>query len=190
VCFKKTYLKSLLYKLTAQRMLSVLLLVALLFCSLNLYDCRKQDYAIVIDAGSTGTRCFVFHVLIDLDESRSVTSNPCGRVFPGGLSTLVAEPHKTTDIILPLLTKATHIIPARYHSRTKVYIKGTAGMRLLSDEDQEKIWTTLVNSLNNHEDNPFHISMESVGTIDGHAEAFYAVLASNYIAGSIDGNLQ
>jgi Golgi nucleoside diphosphatase len=164
----------------------VVLLLCTWFC---LVDCRVEDYAIVIDAGSTGSRGFVFHITIDLDDSRTVTSTPCGRVFPG-LSSFVTQPEKTVDIMLPLFINAAQMIPVRYHEKTQVFIKGTAGMRLLTIDEQEAIWKGLVDSLNRHEDNPFHLTMNSVGTIDGHAEAYYAVLASNYIAGSIDGNLQ
>ena len=36
---------------------------------------------------------------------------------------------------------------------------------------------------------PFIIKKENFGTIDGYSEGYYAVLASNFIAGRIDGNL-
>eukprot|EP01031_Cornospumella_fuschlensis_P040424 gene40424-49263_t len=90
---------------------------------------------------------------------------------------------------MPLLNIAATRIPSNHHSSTEVHIKATAGMRLLPIVAQGILFNTLVDDLNSRSDMPFEVTRNSVGTIDGHAEAFFAVLASNYIAGSIDGNL-
>eukprot|EP00981_Chlorochromonas_danica_P014747 scaffold8739_cov173-Ochromonas_danica.AAC.6 len=147
-----------------------------------------DDYAVVIDAGSTGSRCFVFHVIIDIHAHRNITSHPCGKVVPG-LSSFSSHPSDVVEYIAPLLQIAASRIPADHHSRTTVFIKATAGMRLLPEVRQSIIWHHLLEGLNRRTDIPFIIPADRLGTIDGHAEAFYAVLASNYIAGSIDGNL-
>jgi Golgi nucleoside diphosphatase len=143
----------------------------------------------VIDAGSTGTRCFVFHVTIDSDDVRNVTSSQCGRLSPG-VSSFVNKTSELPQYMAPLLLNAAKIIPTRFQIKTSVYIKGTAGMRLLPNETQSAIWKSLVKGLNKRIDVPFLIKRQNVGTIDGRKEAFFAVLASNYIAKSIDGNLQ
>jgi Golgi nucleoside diphosphatase len=164
------------------------LFILIIFLSIG-FSQVIDDYAIVIDAGSTGSRCFVFHVTIDEHSHRNVSSHPCGKVVPG-LSSFASHPVDSSDYIAPLLSIAASRIPAAFHSRTTVHIKATAGMRVLSELRQSIIWNSLVEGLNRRPDIPFKVSMENVGTIDGHAEAFFAVLASNYIAGSIDGNLQ
>lgn len=148
-----------------------------------------DDYAIVIDAGSTGSRCFVFHVTLDENDTRNVSSFSCGKVIPG-LSSFVTYPQEVASYMAPLLINAATIIPRAFQLKTSVFIKATAGMRLLSPETQSQLWKNLVNGLNQRLDIPFLIVKQNIGTIDGHAEAFFAVLASNYIAGSIDGNLQ
>ncbi len=148
-----------------------------------------NDYAIVIDAGSTGSRCFVFHVQLDENDNRNISSFSCGKVIPG-LSSFVTYPQEAASYMAPLLINAATIIPRSFQLKTSVFIKATAGMRLLSPETQSIIWKSLINGLNQRLDIPFLIVKQNVGTIDGHAEAFFAVLASNYIAGSIDGNLQ
>jgi Golgi nucleoside diphosphatase len=90
----------------------------------------------------------------------------------------------------PLLLNAARIIPRKFQIKTSVFIKGTAGMRLLPEETQTLVWKSIVKGLNKRIDIPFLILRQNVGVIDGRSEAFFAVLASNFIAGSIDGNLQ
>jgi Golgi nucleoside diphosphatase len=148
-----------------------------------------DDYAVVIDAGSTGSRCFMFHVTVDKDDHRHVTTASCGKVTPG-LSSFVDSPERATEHFAPLLQMAATMIPFVHHLSTHIFIKATAGMRLLTPEVQHKLWEGLVKISNERPDIPFLISEENIGTIDGHQEAFYAVLASNYIAKSIDGNLK
>lgn len=176
--------------------LSSVIVLALCFVSrwVNALEVQ-QGYAVLIDAGSTGSRAFIY----DLTESyemdgigdmkRTVHSSK-GKKVMNGLSTYVdKEPQEIMDYLAPIFLNASAQIPPAYHKSTQVYIKGTAGMRLLLEEKQEKLWNTVVEYLNKDERNPFTIYRENLGTIDGDSEAYYAALSSNYIAKSIDGNL-
>jgi hypothetical protein len=147
-----------------------------------------EQYAVVIDAGSTGTRAFVFKIDIDQDQQRTIHSYSCGKERRG-LSSFSSNPSDANDMFTNLLNKALELVPEHLHSQTSLYVKGTAGMRLLPEYDQEVLWDTLVNDLQLRSDIKFNIVREHFGTITGHQEAFYAVLASNYIVGSIDGQL-
>ena len=68
-------------------------------------------------------------------------------------------------------------------------MKATAGMRLITREQEENIWSTLLKGLKFDPEIPLVIEGSNFGTIDGYSEGFYAVLASNFIANRIDGNL-
>lgn len=148
-----------------------------------------DDYALVIDAGSTGSRSFVFKYELDESNVRIISSIKGVKVTPGLSSFVDATQDSIKEYILPMFYTALKIIPQDKHNTTVVYMKGTAGMRLLSRSDQSKLWKTAYDCLYNHEDVPFIINSNNFGTIEGYDEAYYAVLASNYIAGSIDGNL-
>lgn len=154
----------------------------------NIVD-HTEQYAVVIDAGSTGTRAFVFKLDLDEENERVVNSFSCGKERVG-LSSFVGNPSGASDMFTDLLSKAAAIVPDHLHSQTSLFVKGTAGMRLLSEPDQELLWSVLANDLERRSDVPFHIDRRNFGTISGHQEAFYAVLASNYIVGSIDGQLR
>jgi Golgi apyrase len=152
-----------------------------------------EGFALLIDAGSTGSRAFIYDLTEAHEEyeavERTVRSSK-GKKVMNGLSTYVdKEPKEIMDYLAPIFLNASAQIPSEYHKSTQVYIKGTAGMRLLPEEKQEKLWSTVVEYLNKDERNPFTIYRENLGTIDGDSEAYYAALSSNYIAKSIDGNL-
>jgi Golgi nucleoside diphosphatase len=151
-------------------------------------DENDSEYAIIIDAGSTGSRSFIFQFCQNEHNERIVKSTKGKKLTPG-LSSFSNNPIDSIEYMLPAFIKAIDIIPKDKHLTTKVFIKGTAGMRLLLDIEQEEIWKQLTIGLNSHKDIPFKINRDNFGTIDGDFEAYYAVLSSNYIAGSINGNL-
>ena len=62
-------------------------------------------------------------------------------------------------------------------------------MRLITREQEENIWSTLLKGLKFDPDIPLVIDGSNFGTIDGYSEGYYAVIASNFIANRIDGNL-
>jgi Golgi nucleoside diphosphatase len=149
----------------------------------------EERYAIVVDAGSTGTRAFVFKLDRYEDGRQIVHSYSCGKARYG-LSAFADRLEEAHEMFHPLLQKAAEFVPVNFHRKTPLYVKGTAGMRLLEEDRQEKLWSTLVRDLKHHSKFRFNIQRENFGTISGHFEAFYAVIASNYIIGSIDGNLR
>ena len=161
--------------------LSVLLIAA----SLN----NEESYAIVVDAGSTGSRAFIFRFSLDDEGRRSITSVKGMKCMPGLSSFSNAPSADIVAYLLPTFLDAANIIPKACHKTTKVYIKGTAGFRLLPEEEQSHIWNSLHHGLRANRKVPFVIDKENLGTIDGYFEAYYAVLASNYVAGSVDGDL-
>lgn len=116
-------------------MKSLLLSVALLLCLSvpssssssfsSLLSHRKvlpvtstSSYAVVFDAGSTGTRVHVFHFdqtlqLLRIGEEFELYS----KVKPG-LSAYAKEPKKAAQSLIPLLGKAQSVVPRNRHSRT------------------------------------------------------------------------
>jgi hypothetical protein len=57
-------------------------------------------------------------------------------------------------------------------------------MRLLSDDQQKIIWDRLYDDMR-IANLPFDLHRANFRTIDGQLEAYYAVLATNFIAGNI-----
>ena len=63
-------------------------------------------------------------------------------------------------------------------------------MRLLSEEVQNEIWKTVINVVNTNNSIPFQLKMDNLGTVDGKMEAYYAVIAANFIAERIGSDLK
>ena len=172
--------------------LSHIVCLASLFISLtviaNVFPQNHQDYAIVIDAGSTGSRAFVFTILSGPNGKERVSGETCGKIRPG-LASFATNQTGIRDHLVPLLQECEKLVPYERRDEIDLFIKGTAGMRLLPSDDQQNLWSHIVTTLQNAPEILFKINPENFGTISGHMEAFYAVLASNYIAGNIDANL-
>jgi hypothetical protein len=65
-------------------------------------------------------------------------------------------------------------------------------MRLLPEDDQVALWNLLYEGLCSDPiiSSLFDLQRGNFGTISGNTEAYYAILAANYVAGNIDGNLR
>lgn len=150
--------------------------------------CEDEYYAIVIDGGSTGSRAFIYKFFVENGERKLLGIE--GKKVSPGISSFASNKDHVSSYLAPVLIHATGLIPLAYHNTTKVFVKATAGMRLLSETDQNEIWEALVHGLSNDPAIPYMISKDYVGTIDGRYEAYYAILASNFIIGRLDTSLK
>ncbi|KAA3676437.1 ectonucleoside triphosphate diphosphohydrolase 4 [Paragonimus westermani] len=161
-----------------------------------------KNFAIVIDAGmglqiylpntlgSSGSRMYVYTWLKDLSKSHGIPnlellkdksgSSVIKKVTPG-LSEFSDNLDNITTYIPQLLDYATQEIPKVSHRSTPLFILATAGMRLLTEEQQAKIWNrvqVLVKSKYN-----FKFENSYAVTITGNQEALYGWIAVNYLTG-------
>lgn len=148
---------------------------------------NEERYAVVVDAGSTGSRAYLFKV--SGEGSRRVsTLRRTGA--EGGIASFINEPEQVKSCILPLLLKVAKMIPEELWGTTEVSIHATGGMRSLSEADQEIVWNALEKGLVEDSSMPFPLHRENLGTITGTKEAYFAVLSANYIAERIDDHLR
>ncbi len=96
--------------------------------------------------------------------------------------------------MLPLFDYASIIIPCEFHASTPVRIAATAGMRLLSLEDQSRVYDALHAGLYEQVENGrftfTNLTREDVMTLNGEREAFYGAVAANYLRGVVDAELR
>lgn len=85
-------------------------------------------------------------------------------------------------------------MPLEAQRSTPLYLKATAGVRLIPTELQRRLFTTLYQNLTQPLDGadscPFSLNREDIGVISGEEEAYFAALSVNYLAGRIDGSLR
>ena len=162
----------------------------------------SSPYAILCDAGSTGTRLYVYYKSGGASMLRGSASSvgddnhdekrqddvhtQVGLKVKPGLSALA--PSAVADYLLPSLLEARGMIPSEHHSTTPVYVYATAGMRLLPEKDQQDLYDALADGL---EESivPFRIDRENFRTIDGDDEGYFAALSVNYLSKRLGSDL-
>ena len=150
----------------------------------------SSPYVILCDAGSTGTRLYVYSLPSASSHEVSIQEGP--KIRPGLSS---QTPATVGTYLLPAFEAAREMIPVEFHATTPVYVYATAGMRLLPSQLQTEIYDALATGLNAPEVRgpggpvPFVVQRENLGTIDGTDEGYFAALAVNYLSGVIGSDL-
>ena len=139
----------------------------------NREDC-PLTYAIMIDAGSTGSRLHLYHFLAcpapalpTLDHESFFSTKP-------GLSSYPNDPAEAALSLKEMLDRALHEIPAQQHSCTKLELKATAGLRLLGEQQSKAILHGVERFIRT--EYPFSLAQDSVTIMEGKDEGALVVL--------------
>lgn len=145
-----------------------------------------ERYAVVIDAGSTGSRVHIFKFLSDTNGQLSLQFDKFDQLKPG-LSSYADEPPKAAESLAPLLKLAEETIPREHWVTTNIMVGATAGLRLLPDGKADVILTEVRSLLRTH---PFKFSETDVKILSGVDEGAFAWLTLNYLLGKVGGGYQ
>ena len=142
-----------------------------------------KNWAVIFDAGSTGTRCFVYsftqHGASALPEVRSEpTWNT--KVTPG-ISSFANHPDDAGGSLAPLLHFASKIVPAAAQPSALVMLKATAGMRMVKADARERIYTSLLAAFRSQRGSRFVARREDFGTLAGEDEGLFGWLSTNQL---------
>ncbi|EIW74609.1 hypothetical protein CONPUDRAFT_113157 [Coniophora puteana RWD-64-598 SS2] len=140
------------------------------------------QYALMIDAGSTGSRIHVYKF------------HNCGpapafeyevfKMTQPGLSDYSGRPTDAAKSLDELLDVAMQTVPASLRKCTPVAVKATAGLRMLGAAQAQAILDAVEKHLK--EDYPFPLpDKEGVVIMDGKDEGVYAWITANYLLGTI-----
>lgn len=169
------------------------------------YWSHNRQYAIVIDAGSSGSRVQVYSWL-DPAYLRKITPKKSQSILPiiekgdekgerwqfkedPGISTFADKPEAVGTHLKPLLDFASSVIPVRKHKTTPIYLLATAGMRLIPESAQKAI---LENACRYARGNyPFTTDSGCelhFRVISGELEGIYGWISVNYLKGGFNVN--
>jgi apyrase len=105
------------------------------------------------------------------------------------LSSFVEDYGAIADHLMPAFTKAADIIPAEYHNATRVLYQATAGMRLVSEDLQGRMYDAMYEQLAGSPAFPFSVRRDDIATLSGDDEGFFGAVAANYLDGVIRADL-
>ena len=147
------------------------------------FGLESKAHAVVIDAGSTGSRVLAFTFKRDLDHSLVLEDELWMQVKPG-LSSYADEPLKAGQSLQELLNAAKVRIPEKYWSKTPIALKATAGLRLLPKEKSEAIINEVQKVLETSGFKPDKNKLIEI--MNPMEEGLYAWFTVNYLLGSFE----
>lgn len=155
---------------------------------------HELSYAVLIDAGSSGSRVQIYvwsphsgdprqllaiRFLRDPNTGKDVFM----RITPG-LSSTAANPSSASDYLDPLLAYAATAVPLHKHSQTSLYVLATAGMRMLDPASQKAILNDLLTDI--PKKYKFLVKEDNVQVISGKDEGIYSWISLNYMKHKFD----
>lgn len=168
----------------------VLVMVCFVWISVPIFGRAVVNPMIVADAGSTGTRVFVFYY-----DGSEIVSHRAAKLLPGvsGLfkSSSVSGGGVNSAIeqyLVPGVRKAKEFIhglraPVSGESKVPIYIYATGGVRSMSRAAREELLGTMRSVVQAEDREAHELGLVHVGEISGHAEAVYGLLSASYING-------
>ncbi|KAF8387055.1 uda-1, partial [Pristionchus pacificus] len=137
-------------------------------------------FAIVIDAGSTGTRLQLFR-FVHSTTARGLPFHAEEETFhevKPGLSSFVGRPHEAAASVQELLATAISIVPLKLRGRTPIVLKATAGLRLLPGDAAQRILEYVNTTVRS---SGFVCLNNCVGILDGTDEGVFSWFTLNLL---------
>ncbi|XP_031559277.1 ectonucleoside triphosphate diphosphohydrolase 1-like [Actinia tenebrosa] len=150
----------------------------------------KEKYAVIFDAGSSGTRIKVYKILIHTplrvsDVQQAPVPKP-DKVRPG-LSKFADNIGEIGGYLRPLIDGALKVVPKDKQAHTTIRLFATAGMRLLKKYEIDRILDKVDVLLSNKDYSPFKYERGFSKVISGEDEAVYLWVTVNFLKGLFSG---
>ena len=141
-----------------------------------------KEYAVVLDAGSTGSRVLGFTFYRTSEGSLRLDDELWMQVKPG-LSSYAENPQDAKIGLLELLAAAKERIPAEHRASTPITLKATAGLRLLPKEKSEAILSEVRNVL---ESSGFKPEKNLIEIMNPMEEGLFGWFTVNFLLGHFE----
>ncbi|CAI7805025.1 unnamed protein product [Closterium sp. NIES-53] len=142
----------------------------------------ENKYAVIIDAGSTGSRIHVYQFNPKLELMEIGDDLELFVALKPGLSSFRENAKGAADSLRPLIDKALTVVPEEVRSTTPIRVGATAGLRLLPGDLADNILQAVREMLKEY---PFTFAADSVKILDGADEGSFAWVTVNYLLGNL-----
>nr|XP_019947486.1 PREDICTED: ectonucleoside triphosphate diphosphohydrolase 5-like [Paralichthys olivaceus] len=140
-------------------------------------------YAVMFDAGSTGTRIHVYTFIQSDTEELPILDNEMFHSIKPGLSAYADSPEMAGHTVQMLLKVAKRTVPRVEWKRTPVVLRATAGLRLLV---AQKARALLEQVQHVFDESPFLVPDNSVTIMNGTNEGILAWISLNFLTGHLN----
>ncbi|KAJ9053077.1 hypothetical protein DSO57_1027686 [Entomophthora muscae] len=161
--------------------------------NLALLGRSKNRYGIIIDAGSTQTRLYIYQWEGPSNASFSAhvkpyteigTGNQAHFIKDGGIADM--DPSDLPDFLSDMVKYAQDQLPSNKHGTIPIFIKATAGVRILSESKRVSVVETLKEYLSDRSKSSFLFDKNlGVQVLSGEFEGAFDWLSINYLAGTL-----
>lgn len=143
---------------------------------------ENVKFGIVLDAGSSHTSLYIYKWPAEKENDTGVVHQieEC-KVKGPGISQYAQKLNDIGTYLTECMERARQVIPESKHKETPVYLGATAGMRLLSIENEQladKVLTMVTESLSR-----YHFDFQGARIISGQEEGAYGWITINYLLG-------
>uniref|UniRef100_G3PGK9 nucleoside diphosphate phosphatase n=1 Tax=Gasterosteus aculeatus aculeatus TaxID=481459 RepID=G3PGK9_GASAC len=135
-------------------------------------------YAVMFDAGSTGTRVHVYTFIQSGSEQLPILDNEMFHSIKPGLSAYADSPETAGHTVRTLLKVAKKTVPRLEWKRCPLVLRATAGLRLLA-EDKAQVLLQQVQHV--FDESPFLVPDDSVGVMNGTYEGHLSAQTKNTV---------
>lgn len=155
---------------------------------LSILPSSSFSHIIIIDAGSSGCRAHVYKYgkLGDINGPLYILPKHDTHKIKPGLSTFAKNPSGVGAFLTPLIDFLKTQIEKEDWEVTPIFLKATAGLRLLPPYESQAILTSVQSFLLDKNSSPFYFRPNWASIISGNEEGGYAWISYNYLKKIID----
>ncbi|KAL0369988.1 UNVERIFIED_CONTAM: Apyrase 2 [Sesamum radiatum] len=146
-------------------------------------DFLSKRYAVIFDAGSSGSRVHVFCFNQQLDLVPMGQDLELFLQRKPGLSGYAKDPEAAANSLSDLLQKAEAAVPKELRYNTPVRVGATAGLRQLEGDTSDRILQAVRDFLKNK--SSLKSQADWVTVLDGNQEGAYQWVTINYLLGNL-----
>lgn len=154
----------------------------------------KNEYGIVLDAGSTHTNMFVYKWTVDDVVKGTALVEEIGECVVkdkdnhvAGISSFVSDPAEAGQSLQGCITNtAKKLIPSYLRKRSPIYLGATAGMRLLKEMNPAAASSILASVRKTLKSSPFMFEDDYARIISGEEEGLSSWVTVNYLNGNFN----
>ncbi|KAM0826424.1 hypothetical protein ACQ4PT_068886 [Festuca glaucescens] len=139
----------------------------------------SNRYAVIFDAGSSGSRVHVYRFDGNLDLVPIGNEIELFKQKTPGLSAYAKDPQEAAESLVSLLEEAEKVVPVELRDQTPIRVGATAGLRALGAERSEEILQAVRDLL--RDKSSFKSQPDWVTVLDGSQEGAFQWVTINYL---------